>query len=271
MVTVTADNTARLMESFVHHRDSGVRDRLVEGHMPLVRSIAWRFRLSREPQEDLVQVGVIGLLGAIDKFDPGRGVRFVSLAIPEVLGAMLNHLRDHGGLIKVSRTVRSNWVAVRKATDVLLTILGRWPTTAEVSEHCGLTAEEVSGAMVFARTGDPRSLDESISAGDDQAERVLLELLGQNEIDYEAALDRMILERAMAVLPLRERTIITLKFYQGMAQRQIGKRVHLSQMHVSRLERGALKKLRAYVLGENIEPPPKVVGRPRGGWSRSAV
>ena len=223
---------------------------MVSNYMPLVHSIANRFRRSREPQEDLVQIGVVGLLNAIDKFDPRRGARFASLAIPEVLGAILNHLRDHGSLIRSPRGLRHNRIALAKAADMMATHLGRWPTITELAEECGLSEDDVDETLVFARAVDTRSLDATLHPGAEDDEATGLKLPRSEDMEYDASLDRITLEAALDALPLREKTIITFKYYRGMTQRQIAERIDLSQMHVSRLERRALSRLRSLVRDE---------------------
>jgi RNA polymerase sigma-B factor len=253
MVTITVDDTASLLRGFGQAGETQARDRLVSNYMPLVHSIANRFRRSREPQEDLVQIGVVGLLNAIVKFDPRRGAKFASLAVPEVRGAILNHLRDHGSLMKAPRDLRHNRIAVAKASDMLAACLGRLPTVTELADQCGLSENEVDESLKFARTIDARSLDATIQPGAEDRDATALEFLGSEDREYEASLDRITLEAAIDALPLREKTIITLKFYRGMTQRQIAKRIALSQMHVSRLERRALARLRSLVRGEEAQ------------------
>ena len=133
----------------------------------------------------------------------------------------------------------------------------RQPTVAEVSDHCGLTHAAVGEALEFARTGSPRSLDESVGESGGEAAMALLDLLGHHDIGYEAAVDRITLECALGSLPSREKTIISLKFYKGMTQREIAERINLSQMHVSRLERRALKQLRDTILGRDDKSAPE--------------
>jgi RNA polymerase sigma-B factor len=197
------------------------------------------------------------LIGAIERFDPRRGVRFVSLAFPAVQGAMLNHLRDQGSLVKASRILWGNAGLVKRSLDVLAVWLERQPTVTEVSDHCGLTHAAVGEALEFARTGSPRSLDESVGESGGEAAAALLDLLGHHDIGYDAAIDRITLEGALRSLPSREKTIISLKFYRGMTQREIAERIELSQMHVSRLERSALKKLKDTILGRDDKPTPQ--------------
>ena len=125
--------------------------------------------------------------------------------------------------------------------------LGRWPTVEELAEASGLHKEDIYATMELARTGEPRSLDERLNPGDDGGGETLLELVGHEDSEYDLSLDRLALADALDTLPLRERTIITLRFYQGMTQRRVADRIQISQMHVSRLERRALLKLRQFI------------------------
>ena len=243
LVMASTAETARLLKAYRLSGDLGAREQLVTNYVPLVRRLCRRFRASREPQEDLFQVGAIGLLNAIDKFDPERGASFSSLAIPEILGAILNFLRDHGSILKIPRTIRKNKLAVDKASDVLVSSLGRWPTPMEVAEACHLSEQEVFEAAKFGRMGDPRSLDEKMTFDDADGALTLSEYLGQEDVEFELSLDRMTLATALQTLPAREQRILRLRYYNEMSQRQIAELVGISQMHVSRLERSALYKL----------------------------
>ena len=212
--------------------------------MLTVRSVCRRFRASRESQEDLFQVGVIGLLNAIDKFDPDRGTSCSSLATPEILEAILNYLRDHGSLLKVPRALRRNKLAIDRASDSLASSLGRWPTVSEVADACELSEKQVDEATEFGRVGDPYSLDQSLDSDGAEDGATLCELLGSEDEEYDLSLDRLTLAGALETLPQREKSTLHLRFYIGMSQRQIAELIQISQMHVSRLERSALKKLR---------------------------
>ena len=244
MVSKSAEETLRLLEAYRERGDVSAREQLVSNYVPLVRRLCRRFRTSREPQEDLFQIGMIGLLNAIEKFDPERGTSFSSLAIPEILGAILNYLRDHGSLIKVPRTLRQNKLTIDKVAESMASSLGRWPNTAEVAEASDLTEESVCEAIELGRIGDPRSLDESVESDDTDGSVTLSEYVGSIDEEFDLSLDRLTLATALDTLPLREKTILTLRFYKGMSQRQIAERISISQMHVSRLERAALQKLR---------------------------
>ena len=247
MVSAAAVKTLQLLRVYRETRDLGVREQLVTSYMPLVRNMCNRFRRSREPQEDLFQVGIVGLLSAIEKFDPGHGASFSSLAIPVVQGAILNYLRDHGSLIKVPRALRQKRMAVDRASERLTAHLGRLPTVAELALECELTEKEVDATFQLAYTGEPRSLDESMETDDGEGTVKLSDLVGYEDERYNRSLRRMTVVAALDTLPVRERTILILRNYQSMSQRQIAQRMDISQMHVSRLERRALLKLRLYI------------------------
>ena len=237
--------TPRLLAAYKETGDRNARDQLVVNYTPLVRSLCRRFRKSREPQEDLLQIGMIGLLNAIEKFDPGRGTSLSSLAIPEILGAILNYLRDHGSLIKVPRDIRRKKLTVDKMSESLASSIGHWPTVTELVSACDLTEAEVLEAAELSRIGDPRSLDQPLDTHGADGGFTLLECVGREDVEYDLSLNRLTLAKALDTLPARERTILNLRFHKELSQRQIAERIKISQMHVSRLERGALQKLRA--------------------------
>ncbi|MCH7625943.1 MAG: sigma-70 family RNA polymerase sigma factor [Chloroflexi bacterium] len=264
-VSSSAKQTLKLLEVYRETSDPDAREQLVTNYVPLVRRLCRRFRTSREPQEDLFQIGMIGLLNAIEKFDPERGTSFSSLAIPEVLGAILNYLRDHGSLIKIPRTLRRNKLTLDKMAENLASSLGRWPTMSELSEACDLSEAEINAATELGRIGDPRSLDESVDSDDSEGSATLAEYVGTIDQEFDLSLDRLTLATALDTLPDREKNILQLRFYKGMSQRQIAEQIEISQMHVSRLERAALQKLRG-VLQKNsaaLNAPDVRPGRPR--------
>ena len=247
MISTTATETLRLLEAYSEARDRHARDQLVANYEPLVRKICRRFRRSSTPQEDLFQVGLIGLLNAIERFDSRYGASFSSLAIPEVLGCILNHLRDHGSLMKVPRGLRRKKLMVDRVSEGLAPHLGHWPTVSELAQACELPEEDIHAALELGHAGNPRSLDESLNVEGAEESVTLSDFVGRDDKGFDLSLDRMTLEAALDTLPVREKTILILRFYQGMSQRQTAERVEVSQMHVSRLERSALMKLRLIV------------------------
>ena len=254
MVIKSAARTLQLLLAYKQDGDARAREQLVSNYVPLVRSLCRRFCTSREPQEDLFQVGMIGLLNAIEKFDPGRGTSFASLTIPEVLGAILNYLRDHGSLMKVPRTIRRNKLAMDKVSETLAPSLGHWPTFAELARECELSEGEIREAAELARVGAPRSLDERLESDDTESSSTLSEQLGCEDEEFDLSLDRITLAAALDTLPTRERKILKLRFYKELSQRQIAERIAISQMHVSRLERAALHKLRVALQRSHAVP-----------------
>ncbi|MCH8206216.1 MAG: sigma-70 family RNA polymerase sigma factor [Chloroflexi bacterium] len=244
MARTYRSDSLRLLAVYKQTGDPQAREQLAVNYMPLVRSLCRRFQPSREPQEDLFQVGMIGLLHAIEKFDMERGTSFSSLAIPGILGAILNYLRDHGSLIKLPRTVRRNKLTLDRASESLACSLGHWPTPSELAEACDLSEDEVHEAAKLGRIGDPRSLDEHLESSNSDEGATLAEYIGQHDRELDLSLDRLALATALDTLPTREKTILKLRFYKEMSQREVAERIDMSQMHVSRLERNALRKLR---------------------------
>ena len=224
--------------------DSAARDRLVQNHLPLVRRLSKRFLNCGEPQEDLVQIGTIGLIKAIEKFDPGRGFKFITYAVPVIVGEIKNYLRDHGWAVKVPRKIQRNKLAVQRAVDSLRQRLGRAPTIQEIGESTCLSQEEVLDTFELGNYGRPLSLDAEYKGDGAEGASSLADYLGREDPQFDKLSDRMDLNQTLSCLGQRERTIIYLKFYAGLSQTEIAKRIGISQMHVSRLQRDALGKLR---------------------------
>ncbi len=216
----------------------------MRNYEPLVRRLCRKFSSSREPQDDLFQVGMIGLLNSIEKFDPLRGSSFSSLAIPEIMGAILNYLRDHGSLLKIPRGVGGNKLTMDKTSESIASTLGRWPSTEEIAQACELTHNEVIEAAVLGRIGDPRSLDETLDSDESDDSFSLSDYVGYEDKGFDISLDRLTLATSLDTLPERENLILQLRYYRALSQRQTAEIISISQMHVSRLERAALNKLR---------------------------
>jgi len=219
----------------------------------LVHRLCRRFMGSGEPLEDLVQVGSIGLLKAVQKFDPSRGVRFTTYAVPVIVGEIKNYLRDHGWAVKVPRKLQRQKLAVHRAVESLGHELGRSPTIQEIADATGFTQEEVFDTFEVVNYGRPLSLDaEYDGSGGGNGRRdvsSLLDYLGSEDPQFGKLSNRMDLINTFGCLNNREKTIIYLKFYGGLSQTEIAKRLGISQMHVSRLQRHALNKLRQDLTG----------------------
>ena len=221
------------------------RDELVTLHLPLVQFLARRFRDRGEPLEDLVQVGTIGLINAVDRFDPERGVEFSTFATPTVVGEIKRHFRDKGWAIRVPRRLQELRISLGQATAELSQRWGRAPTVAELAAHLGISDDEVIEGLEGAQAYSTTSLDAQTGGDGDDAAPSLVDRLGAEDLDLEAVEHRAALRPLLAALPARERRILTLRFFHGMTQSQIAEEVGISQMHVSRLLAASLATLRA--------------------------
>ncbi|MBV8345209.1 MAG: SigB/SigF/SigG family RNA polymerase sigma factor [Candidatus Eremiobacteraeota bacterium] len=226
-----------------------LRDELIVVHLNLVRFLAVRFANRGEPLDDLVQVGTVGLLKAIDRFDLGRGVEFTTYATPTIVGEIKRYFRDKGWAVKVPRRLQELNLAVNRASDKLAIELGRSPTVAELAAHLNAGEDEILEAQELGQAYNLLSLDSEVSGEADKKSQTLADTVGVSDAGLELLEDRANLERAFRVLSGRERVIIYLRFYESVSQTEIAKRLNVSQMHVSRLQAKALEKLRA-VLAE---------------------
>jgi RNA polymerase sigma-B factor len=213
-----------------------LRQHLVEAQLPLVHHLAQRFRGRGEPYDDLVQVGTIGLLNAVDRFDPERG-SFTGFAVPTILGEIRRHFRDRGWALRVPRRLQEMGRQVSEAREVLTQQLGRSPTVQEIARHLDADADLVLEALdtssVYATVPLPSTPEEGEMAP-----------LGFIDSGLELVEQRATLRPLLARLPARERTILALRFVRGMSQSQIAAEVGVSQMHVSRLITRSLAVLR---------------------------
>ena len=217
------------------------RDELVELNLPLVHYLAGRFRNRGEPYEDLVQVGTIGLLKAVDRFDTDRGVAFSTYASPTVVGEIRRYFRDKGWAIRVPRRIQEIKLELSAATDDLTHKLGRSPRVSELAEHMGLPREDVVEGLLASTAYAPMSLD---APEDDEGSLTGHSTLGVEEEGLARVEDLASVGPLLDSLPPRERRIVTLRFFQNKTQSQIAAEVGLSQMHVSRLLAKTLTQLR---------------------------
>jgi RNA polymerase sigma-B factor len=218
------------------------RDELVTLHLPLVQFLARRFRDRGEPLEDLVQVGTIGLIKAVDRFDPGRGVELSTYATPTIVGEIKRHFRDKGWAIRVPRRLQELRMSIGSATAELSQRSGRAPTVAELAAHIGVSEDEIIEGIEGAAAYSTTSLDSHAGADDDAP--TLADTLGEDDPDLEGVEYRESLKPLLAALPARERRILALRFFHGMTQSEIAAEIGISQMHVSRLLTKSLAVLR---------------------------
>jgi RNA polymerase sigma-B factor len=222
---------------------SRVRAALIEVNLPLVRYAAARFRSRNEPMEDIVQVGTIGLIKAIDRFDCERGVEFPTFAMPTIVGEVKRFFRDTSWSVRVPRRLQELRLALTKTSDELAQKLDRSPTVAELAVALGVSEEDVVDGLAVGNAYTASSLD-SPPPEDDGGEGTLADRLGYEDTALEGVEYRESLKPLLAQLPPRERRIIMLRFFANMTQSQIGEEVGISQMHVSRLLTRTLTQLR---------------------------
>lgn len=222
-----------------------VREDLVTGHLPVVRHIARRFAGRGEPVDDLEQAGTVGLINAVDRFDPGRGVDFLSYAVPTITGEVRRHFRDRTWAMRVPRRLKELQSAIDAGVAGLVQELGRAPRPSEVADRLGMTTAEIIEGLAARQVYRSASLDELVAGSD----ATLGEAVGVADAELEKVDYRQVLAPLLDELPHRERTIVVLRFFANMTQTRIADEVGISQMHVSRLLAGTLARLRRRITG----------------------
>jgi len=241
--TSRADEDRRLLVRYHRFGDQAAREELVRRLLPLARRMARRYRRADEPLDDLVQVATLGLIKAIDRFDPARGTAFSSYAVPTMLGELKRHFRDNGWAVHVPRGMQERVMQVDSTVRELSRRLGRSPSVAEVGEHIGATTEGVLEAMEASSAYDAVSLD-SYRFGEDGDGETYAESIGEEDGRFELVEYGATIAPTLQALPARDRIVLYLRFAEDLTQAQIAERVGVSQMHVSRLIRRALERLR---------------------------
>lgn len=228
-------------------RRARLRDELVTGYLPVAQHIARRFARRGEPLDDLEQVATIGLIQAIDRFEPSRERDLLSYAVPTITGEIRRHFRDRTWAVRTPRSIKDRHIALRSATTALSARLGRAPTVGELAEHLGISPDAVAEAVAATNSRSPSSLDAPIGATRDDAGATLADTLTSGDPDLDRAEDRAMLRELIGDLPERERTILVLRFVHDWTQSMIAAELCISQMHVSRLLARTLDLLRERV------------------------
>jgi len=234
-----------------HAPDGGrttARDGLVHLHLPLVEHCARRFRNRGEPFEDLVQVGTIGLIKSIDRFDTDRGVEFSTYATPTIIGEIKRHFRDKGWAIRVPRRLQELRMQIGSATAELTQSLGRSPTPRELAKKVGCTVEEIIEGLESGNAYSTLSLDASDDTDDGSS--TMLDAIGLDDAGLEHVEIRESIKPLLDQLDAREKRILLLRFFKNMTQSQVAAEIGVSQMHVSRLLTRTLDSLRASLTDE---------------------
>ncbi|MGH4026390.1 MAG: SigB/SigF/SigG family RNA polymerase sigma factor [Pseudonocardiaceae bacterium] len=230
-----------------HPRRAALREQLVAAHLSLAQNIARRFSHRGEPQDDLEQVATVGLIHAVDRFEPGRGSDFLSFAIPTITGEVRRHFRDHAWAVRVPRRLKDLHVTLGAAISELSQQHGRAPTATELAAHLKLPREQVLEGLEAAAAYRSSSLDSLLDTESPGA--ALEDIVGEADAELDRVEFRTTLAPLLEKLPERERTILKLRFFAGMTQSQIAQHVGLSQMHVSRLLSRTLARLRSELRG----------------------
>lgn len=227
-------------ELFARLPDPSARDALTQRFLPLAQHLARRFAGRGEHVDDLTQVASLGLLKAIDRFDPDRGVRFATYATVTIVGELKRHFRDRGWGVRVPRSVQEAAMQVNRVMAKLWQELGRAPTVADLAARTDLSQEQVLEALDASRSYTSASLDEPVG----ESGTVTADLIGGDDARYEVSDEWLAMAPKLRLLPERERRILYLRFFQDMTQAEIAEDIGISQMHVSRLLTKSLEQLR---------------------------
>lgn len=229
---------------------------LVAGHLWIATHVARRFRGRGEDPDDLQQVAYLGLVNAARRFDPDHGVRFVTFAMPTVVGEVRRHFRDRGWALRVSRGLQERHLALRAVREQLTHALGRAPKVRELAVALDVPEEQVTETMGAAASYRPQRLDQGNDGAGDQS--TLAAALGSPDDDVERTPERLAVRRALRSLAPRDRRAVVLRFYAGMTQAEIAAELGISQVHVSRVLRSALGELRTALDGSPAPASPEV-------------
>jgi RNA polymerase sigma-B factor len=225
-------------------RRAQLRAMLVAGHLPVAEHIAHRFRGRGQPEEDLQQVAAVGLINAVDRFDPWRGSDFLSFAVPTITGEVRRHFRDSAWSVRVPRRLKELHQQVGHAIADLSARLGRAPRPSEIADELGISTAEVAEGLEVGAAYSAGPLPSGNGADDGEAAAALGDRLGTEDDNLAQAENRAVLYPALSQLPERERAIVIMRFFGNLTQTQIAQRVGLSQMHVSRLLTRSMDRLR---------------------------
>jgi RNA polymerase sigma-B factor len=253
-----------LWERFARERDPATREELVRRNMPFAKRLALRYRGASESFDDLLQVANLGLLNAVDRFDPERGIPFTAFASPTILGELKRHFRDRVWTVRVPRGLHDRMAEVDKAITELTKQLQRSPSIGEIAERLGLEQTDVLEVLEANHNRRPLSLDRP-AGSEDSDEAPPSEWVGEEDERFELIEGRIALDAALPFLDERERIVLRLRFVDDMTQSQIAERVGHSQMHVSRILRRALTRIRERIeeersLGEGKAGPGRETG-----------
>jgi RNA polymerase sigma-B factor len=246
----------RLFRRYARFGDLAARDELFERFLPLARGLARRYHRGTEPLDDLVQVASIGLLGAIARFDPERWREFTTFAIPTIVGELKRYYRDYGWAMKVPRGEKDRLVTLNRSIEDLSTRRGRSPTPRELAEYTDMSLEQVLSGLELAAAAWPASLEDSGGRADGEP-CTIREAIGGEDASLELVECRDVVTRSVQGLSPREQRVLYLRFAEDLTQSEIGERIGVSQMQVSRILRAALERTRAHAGAAEERPADK--------------
>jgi RNA polymerase sigma-B factor len=247
MSAFARESDSELARAYHSTGNPDYREALILRHTGLARSIARRYAGRGLAYEDIVQTGYMGLIGAVDRYDPSRGVPLHAYAARVIEGEIMHLFRDHGWAVRVPRTLQELGRRLAKVSEQLSHELGRTPTTAELAKAAGVTEDQVHEASAVQQAFFAQPLNEPTGSNDEWAPQIPL---GFDDKGFDIAEDHEALAKAMKHLPARERTILGMRFFEGLSQSEIASRMGISQMHVSRLLRATLEELRGRIGGD---------------------
>ncbi|WP_246945293.1 RNA polymerase sigma factor SigB [Bacillus pinisoli] len=242
-----------LIKKFQLTNDDEIQLYIVERYRALVESLARKYSRGRNMHEDLVQVGMLGLLGAIRRYDTSIGKGFEAYAIPTIIGEIKRFLRDKTWSIHVPRRIKELGPRIKGTVEKLTTELQRSPRIEEIAQYLDVSEEEVLETMEVGRSYQALSVDHKIEADSDGSTITLLDLVGSQDVGYEQINQKMDFEASLKVLTERERLVIKYTFLENLSQKEAGEKLGISQMHVSRLQRRAIQKLRTAADSDNVQ------------------
>ena len=244
-----------LLELYHRTRDPRLRDRAIECYLPLARRLAARYHRRQEPFEDLVQVANLGLVKAVDRYDPTRGTRFTSFAVPTISGELRRHFRGTAWSLHVPRGVQEDALRVRDSVSRLTHRLGRAPRISELEAETGLDAEAISEALHARAVQATASLDQTVGGSAEEGDATLGELIGGTDDGFELAERHADVGPLLRALPRREREVLFLRFAHDMTQSEIAERIGCSQMQISRILRRTIARLSEQAEGRASRSP----------------
>lgn len=243
------ERTHKLFARYTKHHDKEAREQLIVAHLNLVRFLASKFKNRGEPLDDLIQVGTIGLIKAIDRFEPDRGLEFTTYATPTILGEIKRHFRDKGWSVRVPRRLQELSAKVNQVTDELTLQLQRSPSIEEIAAHLHTSVDEVLEAMESSSAYSSVSLEGG--GADDEAPSIIDHYASEDK-DLASSDDRMLLEDAIRDFSPREQEVIRMRFVDGLTQVEIARKLEVSQVQISRLLRRTLRRLQDKIDPEGL-------------------